>query len=148
MTTEAHDPSEELRRLMVEGSISEVALQAITGIQSEKLRFFLENRMPVMTRFTTDPLALSDDEAMRLSILSGQLTEGMRIGGDERLKAIFESLTIECRLTPQALALLMGLDVDDVESVLRDPRTVPIQKKYELALKGSYLINAVNQARG
>src|SRR4051794_35338266 len=118
MTTEAHDPAEELRRLMVEGSISEVALQAVTGIQPEKLRFFLENREPVMTRFTPEPLALSDDEAMRLSILSGQLTEGMRIGGDERLKAIFESLTIECRHTPQALALLMGLDVDDVESVL------------------------------
>jgi hypothetical protein len=32
--------------------------------------------------------------------------------------------------------------------VLRDPRTVSADKKYELAMRGSYLVNVVNQARG
>ena len=83
-----------------------------------------------------------------LSVLAGYLTEGLRIGDDERLKAIFESLTIECRLTLGNIAQLTGLDVEDLENAVRDPRTVPIEKKYELAIKGSYLINAVNRARG
>ena len=39
----------------------------------------------------------------------------------------------------------MGLDVEDLKSPLYDRRTVPIGKKYELAMKGSHLINAVNR---
>ena len=148
MTTEAYDPVEELRRLILEGSISEDALQAITGIQPEKLRFALDTAKLGMRRFTAEALALSDEETMRLSTLPGQLAEGMQIGDDERLKAILESLTIECRLTLENLARLTGLGVDDLRSTLRDPRTVAIEKKYELAIKGSYLINAINQARG
>lgn len=148
MTSQTFNPADELRRIIAEGRISEDALQAMTGIQPEKLRSFLNDAKPGMTGLTTEPQALSNDESARLSILAAHLTEGMRIGDDERLKAIFESLTIECRLTPQNIAQLTGLDVDDLESALRDPRTVPIEKKYELAIKGSYLINAVNQVRG
>ena len=38
-----------------------------------------------------------------------------------------------------------GLDIEDLKSPMYDRRTVPIEKKYELAMKGSYLINAVNR---
>ena len=148
MTSETYNPADELIRILAKGGISEEALQAITGIQPEKLRFFLDEAQPGMTVFTSEPPALSDDEIGRLSILAGYLTAGMRIADDERLKAIFESLTIECRLTLGNIAQLTGLDIDDLESILRDPRTVPIEKKYELAIKGSYLIGAVNRARG
>jgi hypothetical protein len=148
MTSETYNPADELRRILAKGGISEEALQAITGIQPEKLRFFIDEAKPGMTAFTSEPPALSDDEIGRLSILAGYLTEGMRIGDDERLKAIFESLTIECRLTFGNIAQLTGLDAEDLENAVRDPRTVPIEKKYELAIKGSYLIGAVNRARG
>ncbi|WP_423739425.1 HTH domain-containing protein [Cryobacterium zongtaii] len=47
---------------------------------------------------------------MGLSILAAPLTEGLRIGDDERLKAIWESLTIDCRLTLRNIAQLTGLD--------------------------------------
>lgn len=146
MTSETYNTADELRRIVAEGRISEDALQAITGIQPEMLRPFLDEAKPGMTGLTTQ--ALSSDESARLSILAAHLTEGLRIGDDERLKAIFESLTIECRLTLRNIARLTGLDVEDLEGALRDPRTVPIEKKYELAIKGSYLINAVNRARG
>lgn len=148
MTSEMHNPVDELRRIIAEGSVSEDSLQAITGIQPEKLRSFLNDAKPGMSRFTAEPQALSNNESARLSILTAHLTEGLRIGDDERLKGIFETLTIECRLTPQNIAQLTGLGVGDLESVLRDPRTVPIERKYELAIRGSYLINAVNRARG
>ena len=148
MTSEIFNPADELRRIIAEGRISEDALQAITGMPPEKLRSFLIEATPGMTGLTTELQALSNDESARLSILAAHLTEGLRIGDDERLKAIFESLTIECRLTPREIAQLTGLDVDDLEGALRDPRTVPIEKKYELAIKGSYLINAVKRARG
>lgn len=145
---ETYNPAEELSRVIVEGGISEDALQAITGIRPVKLRSFLDEGNPGMMAFATKSQVLSDDEIGRLSILAGYLTEGLRIGADERLKAIFESLTIECRLTLWNIAQLTGLDVEDLERALRDPRTVPIEKKYELAIKGSYLINAVNRGRG
>jgi hypothetical protein len=148
MTSEAYNTVDELRRIIAEGHISEDALQSITGIEPEKLRSFLDEAKPGAAGLTREPQALSNDESTRLSTLAAQLTEGLRIGDDERLRAIFESLTIECRLTVQNIAQLAGLDVDDLESTLRDPRTVPIEKKYALAIRGSYLINAVNQARG
>lgn len=143
-----HYPVDELRRIIAEGSVSEDALQAITGIQPEKLRSFLNDAKRGMSGFTAEPQALSNNESARLSILAAHLTEGLRIGDDERLKAIFETLAIECRLTPQNIAQLTALGLGDLESVLRDPRTVPIERKYELAIRGSYLINAVNRARG
>lgn len=148
MTSEMYNPADELRRIIAEGHISEDALQAMTSMPPEKLRYFLNEATPGMTGLTTEPQALSNDESARLSILAAHLTEGLRIGDDDRLKAIFESLTIECRLTPHNIAQLTGLNVDDLMSALGDPRTVPIERKYELAIKGSYLINAVNRARG
>ena len=148
MTSEAFNPVHELQRLIAEGRISEDALQAITGIQPEKLRSYLDEAQAGMTGLTAAPKVLSAEESARLSILAAHLAEGLRIGDDERLKAIFESLTIECRLTLQNIAELTGIDVDDLRSVLSDTQTIPIDKKYELAVKGSYLINAVNGARG
>ena len=132
MSTEAQNPVAELRELIADGSISEDALLAITGIPADNL---LSQRP-------------SADEGTRLSTLAAQLTGGLRIGSDERLAGILESLTVECRLTPRNIAQLTGIDAADIETALRDPRTVPIETRYELALAGSYLINAVNQARG
>lgn len=148
MTVEAQNPAAELRRIIVEGHISEDALQAIMGIQPEKLLTYLDEAKHGMTRLTTERQLLSNDESARLSILAGQLTVGLQIGDDERLKAIFESLTIECHLTIQNISQLTGINIEDLDSALHDPRTVPVEKKYELAIRGSYLINAVNQARG
>ncbi|QNE46145.1 hypothetical protein F1C58_03950 [Glaciihabitans sp. INWT7] len=148
MTVEAQNPAEELRRIISEGHISEDALQAMTGIRPEKLRTYVDDAKPGMMALSASPQALSNDESGRLSILVAHLTEGMQIGDDERLMAIFESLTIECHLTLQNIAQLTGLDIEDLKGALHDPRTVPIKKKYELAIRGSYLINAVNRARG
>ncbi len=147
MASETHNTADELRRIIAEGRISEEALQTITGIQPEKLRSFLDEANPGVAGLSTEPQALSVDESTRLSILAAQLTEGLRIGDDERLTAIFESLTIECRLTLANIAQLTGVEDDDLESLLHDPQNVSIEKKYELALKGSYLIGAVNRAR-
>lgn len=147
MTSETFSPAKELKRIIAEGHLSEDALHAITGIQPEKLRAFLDGAQTGMSGSTAGPQAFSGDEITRLSILAAHLTEGLRIGDDDRLKAIFESLVVECRLTLSNIAQLTGLDVDDLASALRDPRSVAIEKRYELAIRGSYLINALSQAR-
>ncbi|MCS5718787.1 hypothetical protein N1027_11645 [Herbiconiux sp. CPCC 205763] len=146
--SDAFDSRHELGRMIADGHLSEEALQAITGLEPEKIRAFLDETKPVQTGMSAEPQVLSGDESMRLSGLAVQLAEGLPIGDDERLKATLESLTVECRLTLQHISGLTGLDVGDVERALRDPRTVPLEKKYELASKASYLINAVNRARG
>jgi len=142
------NPARELNRLIAEGHISQDALQAITNISSDKLHSFLNKTQPGMVELAEGVTAPSDSESAHLSILAAHLTEGLRIDDDERLKAIFQSLTIECLLTPHNIAQLTGLNVGDIEYAVRDPRFVPIDRKYELAIKGSYLINAINQARG
>jgi len=145
--SETFNTSDELRRMILEGQISEDALQAITGIQPERIRLFLDGANPPRPGLTSETPALSNDESRRLAVFAAQLVEGLQIGDDERLKATLESLTIDCRLTVRNIAQLTGLNVDDLESALRDPRTVPIDTRYQLASRGSYLINAVNAAR-
>ena len=146
MTVEAFYTAEELRHLIAAGSISSDALQSIVGVDPLQLREFLDGAPPA--GLTSQPSTLSGDESARLSILAAQLTEGLQIGDDERLVAIYESLTTECRLTLANIAQLTGLEIDDLERVMRDPSTLTFQTRYELAIKGSYLINAVNRARG
>lgn len=147
MTTQAQDIPDELRRLIAGDQISEEALHAITGIESQKLRVLLANASLESAGMTTGAPALSAEESTRVSILAAQLTYVREIDDDERLQAILESLTIECRLTLRNIALLTGLDIDDLKTALDDPRAVPIEKKFVIALKGSCLINAASQAR-
>lgn len=145
--SELWNPAEDLRRIMAEGRITEESLEAITGIRPEGIRSFVGDGTRAVSGLVTAPPTLSNEEISRLSVLVAQLTEGLPIGDDERLKAIYESLTIECRLTPQNIAQLTGLNRDDVDAALLDPRTIPVETKYELASRGSYLINAISQAR-
>ncbi len=147
MTSPTFNPANELRRIIAEGYISEDALEAITLIPVERLKVFLDSTH-AGTGLSTELSSLSNDESARLSSLAAQLTEGLRIADDERLKGILESLTVECGLTLQNIAALTGLDTTELQSALLDPRTLSLEMKYEFATRGSYLINVVNQARG
>ena len=145
MTAQAGDPGEWLRQLIADGRASLDALSRMTGIEPDRLRAFIEDaRPPGMSR--TPPL-LSSDESARVSTLAAYLSEGMQIDDDERLKAIFESLTSECGLTLHNLAQLTGVEVDAVDVVLGDPASLPPATKYALAVRGSHILNAANQAR-
>ncbi len=53
MTAEGSNPAEDLRRVITEAHISEDALQAMTGIQPEKLRSFLDEAQPGMVGVAT-----------------------------------------------------------------------------------------------
>lgn len=52
----------------------------------------------------------------------------------------------QCRLTLHNIALLTQLELDDLESFVNAPGSVPLEKKYQLAVRVSYLINAVANA--
>jgi hypothetical protein len=145
MTTEALDGPGELRRLIAEGAITEEGLQSITGIGQDALQSFI-NYEDSKAGLTSTQQAFSADENLRLSILAAQLADGVTVPDDERLSGILESLTIECNLTPQNIARLLGLDTGDVSNALSDPKVVPAVKKYEIAIRASYLINAFNRA--
>ena len=147
MTTQAFDPMAALRRLLEAGALSEEALQAVTGIQPERLRAFLDEHAGAPIGLTARPQVLSDDEIARLSVFPVLLTEGLAVDDDERLVAIYETLTIEFHLTTLNIARLIGLDPDDVEAALSDPRSVSSETRYRLAIAGGYLLNAVNLAR-
>jgi len=145
MTTEALDGPAELRRLIAEGGITEEGLESITGIGQDALRSFISYG-DSEAGLTSTQQAFSADENMRLSILAAQLADGRTFPDDDRLRGILESLTIECHLTPRNLATLLGLDAGDVSNVLDDPQSVPAEKKYKIAIRASYLVNAFNRA--
>lgn len=147
MTWHLQSTADELKRIVTEGQISEEALHAITGISVDRVRAVLATAPVDPARLATTPPALSAEESNRLSILTAQLTDGMQIDDDERLKGILESLTIDGHLTPKNIAGLTGIDVDDLELALKDPQAVPVDKRYRLATRSSYLINAINQTR-
>jgi hypothetical protein len=138
--------ADELRRIIAEGRMSDEALQAITGIASDALTSFLRATPSREPGLSTSSAMLSPAEEARLSGLAAQLTEGFQIDDDVRLRAILETLTVQCHLTHQNIALLTQIGLDDLEKFLGDPKTVPLEKKYELAVRASYLIHAVANA--
>ncbi|WP_440708237.1 HTH domain-containing protein [Herbiconiux sp. YIM B11900] len=144
MTTEAFDAPSQLRRLLADGAISASGLQAITGVGEDALRSFVYGHAE--SGMTSDPTAVSADQSVRLSTLAAQLTGGMAIPDDERLKGILESLTTASHLTTENLDRLTGLDARDLDKALCAPESVPVDKKYEIAVRCSYLINALNCA--
>ena len=146
MTSQTLNTADELRRILGEGRISSEALQAITGISGDALASFLRVTPHGAPGLAPTPTALSGGESARLSSLAAQLTEGFQIDDDVRLRAIIETLTEQCRLTLHNIALLTQLRVEDLESFVNAPGSVPLEKKYELAVRASYLINAVANA--
>ncbi len=147
MTSEPHVTADELRRIIGEGRISENALRAITGIPGERLAPFLNESRLGASGLSATPSALLPHEGSRLSLLAAQLTEGFRIDDDERVTAIIETLTAQFQLTHANIARLIRVGLDDLEGFVGDPASVPSEKKYELAVRASYLMLAVANAR-
>jgi hypothetical protein len=149
VTSHTYNPADEVQRLIAEGRISEDAITAVTGIPPEKLKAFFAESGSEVGRLSTTPPALSFDESTRLTILSSQLTDLILFDNDdERLMGLLESLTVVCRLTLENISRLTGVGIEDLQQALDDPRALPVEKKYELAMRGSYLVNAVNAAHG
>ena len=146
MSVEGLDVENELRRIVAEGRISEESLQAITGISGDTIASLLDTAQEREPGLSAPPAAFSPDEVGRLSALVGQLTNGLQIDDDVRLTAIIQTLTVQFRMTHQHIASLTGVDLYDLESVLNDPNAAQAETKYALAIRASYLLNAIGNA--
>jgi hypothetical protein len=136
-----------VNRLIEEGILTERALEAMTLIDAVRLRAALSDGPGMQVPTASRERVLTNDETRRLSVLAAQLTEGLTIDDDDRLKGIIESLTSDVHLSVDSVAQLLDASPADLESVLADPRSVPADAKYSLAIRCSYLMNAVNSAR-
>lgn len=145
MTTHGHIPSDDLKATIATGGLSVEALQAITHVPAEKMTRFLAEEWS-NSPGASAPLP-TDEEFRRISMLSAFLSTGLRIDDNERLRGILESLTVECHLTLDNIARLVDVDVNHVERALVDPSSVPLDARYRLAMRTSYIITAVNQVR-
>lgn len=146
VTTQAHDPSDDLNAIIAAGGLSEDALQAITQIPAATMTRFLHEDVP-SSKPGASTSRLIAEESLRVSSLSAYLSTGLSIDDNARLRGILELLTAEAHLTPANIAQLVDVDVEHVKVALIDPTTVPIDARYRLALRSSYIIAAVNQAR-
>jgi len=147
VTSQMFNTADELRRAVADGRISEMALEAISQIPTGTLRAFLTGSGKGTHGVTTSPQPLSADEGTRLSVLASQILHGFDIGDDERLRAILEGLTTQFHLTIENIALLARLDSADLAAALRDPSSLPAERKYALATRLLYLTNAIERAR-
>jgi len=148
MTSETPHLVEELRAMIDDRRISLEAVHRITGIEIESLQSFLdEDGSTACMDLLLAETPLMPGDAGRLSTLIAQLTVGLQIDDDERVKSILESLVAVCGLTAGNLARLLDVDESTVNSALDDISTVPAVIRYRLGVRGSYLINAANQAR-
>lgn len=143
MTPQLFNTADELRRAIGEGQISNKALQTITGIRGDVLTSYLEKTPRAGQALSPPSGELSREESTRLASLAAQITAGLQIDDDVRLRAIIETLTIQCHLTLQNIALLTRVGLEELERFVRDPESAPLEMKYELAVRASYLINAV-----
>ncbi|MFK4115138.1 HTH domain-containing protein [Microbacterium sp. NPDC006705] len=147
MAAQMFNTAEELSRAVADGRISKTTLEAITQTPTATLQAFLTGSEKDTYGVRTDLQPLSADETTRLSVLASQILQGFDIGDDERLRAILEGLTTQFHLTLENIALLAQLDSADLAVALRDPSSLPAERKYALALRLSYLTNAIERAR-
>jgi hypothetical protein len=146
MTVEAFDVEDELRRLVEEGRITPDAVQAVTGISGDALVPLLREEPRTGDGLTAVSGTLSNDESGRLSTLVVQLVESSKPNDDERVRGMIESLTRVFQLSQQNIALLTGVDVGELESFVQDPAATALETKYQLAVRVSYLVNAIGSA--
>jgi hypothetical protein len=146
MTPQTEGPISDLAQLIAQGKISLAALHHMTGVAQESLAALFET-VSQQNGFITSAPTLSADESMRVSKLAGLLAYGFDIPDDDRIRAIVESLIAECGLTNENIALLTGIDVDDIRRIADDPHSVSADVKYAFAVRGSFLIIAANQAQ-
>lgn len=137
----------ELNLLIADGIVTERAIQAMTQIDLERLHAAISAEHGGVLVSPQEP-GLTDDESARLSLLAAQLTAGLQIEDDDRLKAIIESLNAEIHLSTHNIAELIHVPVEDVERVLQDPQSVPADVKLPIAIRCSYLMSTITQARG
>ncbi|WP_424447599.1 HTH domain-containing protein [Microbacterium arborescens] len=147
MTSQMFNTADQLRRAVADGRVSEMALEAISQIPIGTLQVFLAGSVERTLGVTASPQPLSEDEAARLSVLASQILHGFDISDDERLRAILEGLTTQFHLTLENIALLARLDSVDLAAALRDPSSLPAERKYALATRLLYLTNAIERAR-
>lgn len=144
----AFDVTDVLRRLVEDDVISLHALSAITRVREDALSSLLETPSGGADSRSSRTPPLSSDEVGRISLLAAQLTEGLRVDDDDRLRAMFDVLTEQLGLTHANIAALTRTDAQDLEGFLANPAAMPPQTKYELASRVSYLVHAAAQARG
>jgi hypothetical protein len=132
--------------MVAEGRISEESLQAITGIRGDAIASLLGATHEREPGLFAPPSAFSPDEIGRLSTLVDQLAEGLQVDDDVRLSAIIQTLTVQFRMTHQHIALLIGMDPNDLESILSNPNAAQPERKCALAIRASYLMNAIGNA--
>ncbi len=148
MTSETQNIVEQLQGLIDVGRVSLEAISLMTGIEIESLQAFVDSdgsRAQVELVQAETPLLPGD--AGRLATLIAQLTEGLQIDDDERVQGILETLVAACGLTSSNAAKLLQVDEGLLDRALIDIGSVPVETRYALGVRGSYLIGAVNQAR-
>lgn len=148
MTSRPQDIAAEIRKMIDDGRLSLDAVERMTGIEHQSLVSFLEDdHSAASTELLQAETPLMAGDSGRLATLVAQLTEGLQIDDDARVKGILESLVAACGLTPDNLAKLLGVDERTVTSALDDIASMSIEARYVLGIRGSYLIGAINQAR-
>lgn len=147
MTTQIFNPAEQLKRAVDDGRLSEESLEAITEIPTAKLRSFFAGAEAGPVGVTAKPQTLSSDEVTRLAVLAAQIGQGLEIDDEERLRATLEGLTAQFHLTLENIALLVDAEPTDLAVALREPASLPADRKYALASRLSYLTNAIERAR-
>lgn len=144
MSVEAFDVDQGLRDLVSTGKITVESLSAITGITTTALQQYLsETHSPGMV---APGSGLPGTQGAQLAMLSGLLTIGLEEDDDVRLRALVETLTDQYNLTHENIALLIDVDVADVDAVAFDAATVGAEKKYRLAVRLSYVLTAISNA--
>ena len=142
MTERALDIAGELRGLIADGRISSPSLTAITGIGPEGIAAFANS---VPGRWEA-PTGLSAEGMARLTALVAQLTEGLEIDDDVRLRAIVETLSVQFGLTRENIALLTKVPLDDLNASLGDPPAASHDVRFRVAMRVNYLFQAVANA--
>lgn len=141
---EEQSVASDLRRIVNSDGVPYGVIGSIAGIAPEKLESYVDTSPVGLAEPAVG--ALSPEEGERLSILVAQLTAIKEIPDEDRVEGMLAALTQTFGFPIGSLASLIDVNASTLESLSTSFAEVPVDERTAVALRLSFLVNAINMA--
>lgn len=138
--------AQQLRSLIETGGVTIDAIASIVDVEPEVVERL---RVGDSTSAFVAPgqRSLDPDQAARLAGLVAQLSDGMQIDDEQRIVGMLDAIESQFGMTTSSIAALISVPVDTLASMRAEPRSVPESDRLAIAVRVSYLMIAISNAR-
>lgn len=123
---------EEIKQLIEKYKMTLESLSKISGLDCDLLTKFMNGEINFHEIPILDGLFLSDT----VTLLSDSLPN---VSEDRRIQTVIESLIAMFEINYETIAIYAGIQLEELQSFMKDPNSISYEKKYKLATTSLFL---------